>query len=42
MLSPEELARRVQLQEEEVPPLWEQLANALLWTIPFGFLYSAM
>ena len=46
VLSPEELAERVALQEqaeaEEEMPLWEELANAVLWTIPFGFLYTAM
>ncbi|GAA5887772.1 hypothetical protein JCM5296_001761 [Sporobolomyces johnsonii] len=28
-------------QEEELP-MWEEVANAVLWTIPFGFLFSGM
>lgn len=30
--------------EEVVEPqeLWEEVANAVLWTIPFGFLYAGM
>lgn len=46
MLSPEELAERVASQElaegDDETPLWEELANDVLWTIPFGFLYTAM
>lgn len=29
------------VQEEELA-LWEEVANAVLWTIPFGFLFSGM
>lgn len=28
--------------EEEEPALWEDVANAVLWTVPFGFLFSGM
>lgn len=46
VLTPEELAEKVALQQEEAQAgelqLWEELANALLWTIPFGFLFSGM
>jgi hypothetical protein len=28
--------------EEGDVPLWEELLNDLLWTIPFGFLYTLM
>ncbi|KAM0791138.1 hypothetical protein ACM66B_005624 [Microbotryomycetes sp. NB124-2] len=53
VLSPKELERIVQEEEqgkiEEIEldesgevELWEELANALLWTIPFGFLFAGM
>lgn len=46
VLTPEELAAKVALQEQEAEgeelQLWEELANAVLWTIPFGFLFSGM
>ncbi|ORY81829.1 hypothetical protein BCR35DRAFT_304001 [Leucosporidium creatinivorum] len=46
VLTPEELAEKVAQQQQEAEdeemPLWEELANALLWTIPFGFLFSGM
>lgn len=54
VLSPEELQERVDrekpdwevegnaAEEEEETPLWEELANAVLWTIPFGFLFSGL
>lgn len=46
VLTAEELAAKVALQEQEAEgeemQLWEELANALLWTIPFGFLFSGM
>jgi len=29
-------------QEEEELLLWEEVANAVLWSIPFGFLFSGM
>ncbi|GAA5920477.1 hypothetical protein JCM6882_004716 [Rhodosporidiobolus microsporus] len=28
--------------EEEEPEMWEELANAVLWSIPFGFLFVGM
>ncbi|GAA5961448.1 hypothetical protein JCM21900_004012 [Sporobolomyces salmonicolor] len=28
--------------EQAELPLWEEVANAVLWTIPFGFLFSGM
>ncbi|BGP16264.1 hypothetical protein JCM10213_007708 [Rhodosporidiobolus nylandii] len=28
--------------EEEKLELWEEIANAVLWSVPFGFLYSGM
>ncbi|GAA6019952.1 hypothetical protein JCM10207_003348 [Rhodosporidiobolus poonsookiae] len=29
-------------QEEEEPALWEDIANAVLWTMPFAFLFCGM
>lgn len=29
-------------EEEEELLLWEEIANAVLWSIPFGFLFSGM
>ncbi|GAA5984045.1 hypothetical protein JCM10908_006025 [Rhodotorula pacifica] len=29
-------------EDEEEPALWEDIANAVLWTIPFGFLFCGM
>ncbi|GAA5864516.1 hypothetical protein JCM8547_005567 [Rhodosporidiobolus lusitaniae] len=29
-------------EEEEEAMLWEEVANAVLWTVPFGFLFSGM
>jgi hypothetical protein len=53
VLSPEELQERVEKDRVEWEaeesserdydmPLWEELANAVLWTIPFGFLYAGL
>lgn len=28
--------------DDEEPALWEDIANAVLWTIPFGFLFCGM
>lgn len=45
-LSPEELtalsAAQDQEQEAEDLPLWEEMANAVLYCIPFGFLFAGM
>ncbi|GAA5985081.1 hypothetical protein JCM11641_006351 [Rhodosporidiobolus odoratus] len=36
-------AQQEEVQEEEEPiELWEEIANALLWTVPFLFLFSGM
>jgi len=29
-------------EEEEELLLWEEVANAILWSVPFGFLFSGM
>lgn len=53
VLSPEELQERVEREavewegedsafERDEIALWEELVNALLWTIPFGFLYAGL
>jgi hypothetical protein len=49
-LSPEELTALADKQEREkeeeadeyVEAFWEELVNALLWTIPFAFLFAGM
>lgn len=28
--------------DDDEPALWEDVANAVLWTIPFGFLFCGM
>ncbi|KAK4702292.1 hypothetical protein P7C70_g3930, partial [Phenoliferia sp. Uapishka_3] len=46
-LSPEEVKKMAEREvaeadEEDELPLWEELANAVLWTVPFGFLFAGM